>query len=233
MTQKFEITAIGIVSNCAMFDGSESASYSGTESGRSSSAGWASNGKSATFSRYTPIRRTSSHDPGPTTLTVVVDLDHLLIFPSTSPVSISDFILTTSANTSLFVQKRPHLDQFLSSVAQIATLCLFPTAERSYVEQVRQYIDPLHTLFAMCFSRESCKAEGNEYVRDLTCIKGNPRRTVVIQPASSLAAEMPRNVVRVPDFAGDLGDKELPNLLPFITELTLATDVRSVIDQSL
>lgn len=72
-------------------------------------------------------------------LTIVLDIDETLVYTTEEPPSILDydyFCVDDCENGIYYVYKRPHLDYFLTKVAQLGRIIIFTASEESYASQV-------------------------------------------------------------------------------------------------
>lgn len=190
-----------------------------------------SSGKLNAISRA-PIRRTQSAHIIP--FIVVLDLDGTLISSSTSPNSSYDFTVNIpdengELNT-IYVTKRPHLDNFLSKIIQFTKPYLFSSAQPEYVNQIVSYIDPLGQIFTKILYNDSCKiVNSNICFKDITLITTNLQRAVLVDDQYESFGDRLENGVKVPGFDGDPHDRELDTLATILERLKTFDDVRTIL----
>jgi TFIIF-interacting CTD phosphatase-like protein len=96
-------------------------------------------------------------------LTVILDLDGILIDASPSPRPYSDFFVTIQSQTGaaiLSIYKRPYVDAFLAGLASFAYVFLFTTSSEEYAVQIGNRLDPLGQSFSGILTRKDCTQVG-------------------------------------------------------------------------
>lgn len=185
---------------------------------------------------YCGIKRSSSTFITP--LSIVIDLDNTLIFASTSPVTISDFVIkilvAPGKYESCFVHKRPDLEQFLSDISKIANLYLYTASTREYCEQILSNIDPFGKYFKKVLCREDCIQDSNgSYIKDISKLKLDCTRTLIIDNDRFAYGKekVNSNLLPIIPYFGDYKDCELSKMFRLITSYSNAKDVRAYIMQ--
>lgn len=77
-------------------------------------------------------------------------------------------------------------------------------------------LDPSHSIFSGGFGRESMVYEKGEYIKDLNYLNRDLSRVIVIDKDSKMLKYHTDNGIFLPEFSGDVDDKELHKLLPFL-----------------
>ena len=176
----------------------------------------------------------SSNSP----LTVFLDLDNTLIYASLSPDDCYDFTVDVEDDerpgkmVTLYIKKRPHLEEFLSACASFAKLYLYTAAEKSYAEQVISYIDPLNEYFVECFYRDSCiLTPTNKNVKDIYITQAKPEKIVLVDDSldSFGGKTFLSNGIQIPAYVGNPRDRELDTLALVLKTLGEYDDIRPVL----
>lgn len=166
---------------------------------------------------------------------IIIDLDNTLIFSSTKPFSVSDFVITIKESDSyetFYILKRPHLDDFLSQLTKFSTLYLYTTATREYTNQVLCNIDPLRTYFKKVFSREDCiKEDNNIFIKDVSKCNTDLSRTIIIDnnPEAYGSKVINSNLIPIFPFHGSSKDNELTKMIRHLENFRYVDDVRKSI----
>ena len=190
-------------------------------------------GNSIYFDQPAQIKRSNSavNDP----LSIVLDLDHTLITSSVTPPDISDFIIYADGcqlKETYYVQKRPFLEKFLSSISHLGKMYIYTAAKRDYTEQILQYIDPVGKYFQKVFCREDCREiEDGKFVKNIQMIQSALTRTVIIDDDKSAFGINNTNLLRITPYYGNYKDRELEKFEQIIKRLSYMDDVRPFIAQ--
>jgi len=95
-----------------------------------------------------------------------------LIHSSTFPRD-ADFTFTMMSKgeaSTVYVRKRPFLEEFLEKVAEMFEVVIFTASRSSYSATLLDILDPHNKLFARRFYRDSCKREDGHCLKDLTVL---------------------------------------------------------------
>ncbi|XP_042650168.1 CTD small phosphatase-like protein 3 [Tyto alba] len=78
------------------------------------------------------------------------------------------------------VKLRPHVQQFLESLAKTYEIFIFTTAKQDYAEKVLDVLDPKKKLIRHCLSQRDCLCAQGCYWKDLTCLGRDLAKTVAL-----------------------------------------------------
>ncbi|XP_076776510.1 carboxy-terminal domain RNA polymerase II polypeptide A small phosphatase 2 isoform X2 [Arvicanthis niloticus] len=145
---------------------------------------------------------------------VVIDLDETLVHSSFK----------------VYVLKRPYVDEFLRRMGELFECVLFTASLAKYADPVTDLLDRCGVFRARLF-RESCVFHQGCYVKDLSRLGRDLRKTVILDNSPASYIFHPENAVPVQSWFDDMADTELLNLIPVFEELSGADDVYTSLGQ--
>jgi import inner membrane translocase subunit TIM50 len=155
--------------------------------------------------------------------------------PFTLVLSLEDLMIHTTWDTKhgYRTAKRPGIDYFVRYLSQYYELVLFTSAPRSMADPIVAKLDPYHFI-AWPLGREATKYENGEYVKDLSYLNRDLKKTIIIDTHAPHVKNQPENAIVIPKWNGDPKDshtKDLIALIPFLEYVaTMGTDdVRQVL----
>ena len=154
--------------------------------------------------------------------TLVLDLDHTLIFASEDP-----------STGKLTIRQRPQLAEFLARAGQMfGEVVVFTAGTGEYAKLVVSIVDPNRAVISRVFSREDCVLINGMYVKDLRLVVGEDvRRTVIIDDLTTSYMLQPHNGIQIRPWTGEEDDRELEALLIRLERVAdpSVTDVRELV----
>eukprot|EP01105_Mastigella_eilhardi_P027673 TRINITY_DN8665_c0_g1_i2.p1 TRINITY_DN8665_c0_g1~~TRINITY_DN8665_c0_g1_i2.p1 ORF type:complete len:793 (-),score=201.97 TRINITY_DN8665_c0_g1_i2:1132-3480(-) len=166
---------------------------------------------------------------GDPVLTLVLDLDETLIHSSTEPMPDTDISFNVTWNDvdySVYAKKRPHLEEFLQSVARDFEVLVFTASQDVYADKLLNIIDPGQKCIKHRIFRDSCvNVEGN-YLKDLTVLGRDLSKVIIVDNSPQAFGYQIDNGVPIESWFDREDDTELLKLLPFLQSLHAAADVR-------
>lgn len=150
--------------------------------------------------------------------TLVLDLDETLVHS------------TWSRATGWKTAKRPGVDAFLAYMSSFYEIVVYTSAMPGYGEPILEKLDPngyiSHRLY-----RDATKYEKGVHLKDLSKLNRDLARTIIIDDDPNCFRLQPDNGIRVPPFTGDVNDRYLLDLIPFLEYIVKEDipDVRPVI----
>ncbi|XP_027248071.1 carboxy-terminal domain RNA polymerase II polypeptide A small phosphatase 2 isoform X4 [Cricetulus griseus] len=145
---------------------------------------------------------------------VVIDLDETLVHSSFK----------------VYVLKRPYVDEFLRRMGELFECVLFTASLAKYADPVTDLLDQCGVFRARLF-RESCVFHQGCYVKDLSRLGRDLRKTLILDNSPASYIFHPENAVPVQSWFDDMADTELLNLIPIFEELSGADDVYTSLGQ--
>lgn len=155
--------------------------------------------------------------------------------PFTLVLSLEDLMIHTTWDTKhgYRTAKRPGIDYFIRYLSQYYELVLFTSVPRAMADPVVAKLDPYHFIM-WPLGREATKYEKGEYVKDLSYLNRDLKKTLIIDTHAPHVKNQPENAIILPKWSGDPKDehvKDLVALIPFLEYVaTMGTDdVRKVL----
>ena len=155
--------------------------------------------------------------------TLMLDLDGTLIFTDSSEKPLSSKLIINGKV--LYVQQRPHLNEFLVEVLKAFNVGIFTSSKQDYADQVIKVIGmdkaiPKH----MRFYRNHCSVVNGNYMKMLSIVEADLRNVLILDNRPEVIVDK-RNVVKIKSWEGG-EDSELMNCLLRLKEKSCLEDVR-------
>jgi RNA polymerase II subunit A small phosphatase-like protein len=168
-------------------------------------------------------------------LSLVLDLDETLVHANFTPPEVYDFTIDVQSggqHYTVYIQKRPGVDEFIRTVAREFDLFIFTASHLSYALPVMQGILPCF-LPRRILWRGHCRLVNGYIGKDLTIFRRDLARVVLVDNSPQSFLLQPQNGVPISTWVGDYSDTTLmEQLLPFLRCCASVSDVRSVITPS-
>jgi Dullard-like phosphatase family protein len=169
-------------------------------------------------------------------LSVVLDLDETLVHASFEPPEVYDFKLeipTDGDCATVYVQKRPGVDEFIRTVSLEFEVFIFTASHINYAIPVVHAILPCFPAERVLW-RGHCRLVSGLVVKDLTIFQRDLARLILVDNSPQSFLLQPQNGLLISTWLGDYGDTTLiGELLPFLRCCASVTDVRTVIAASM
>lgn len=165
---------------------------------------------------------------------LVLDLDETLVHSSFNKVDNADMVINISIDDpatratvthSVYVYKRPFVDEFLETMSRHYELAIFTASLKVYCDAVMEQLDPqgicTHRLY-----RNSCVQSNGVFVKDMTLL-GRPLESVIILDncAASYMFQPENGILAIP-FYDDRSDTFLKDIEDTMVRLSRVEDVR-------
>jgi CTD small phosphatase-like protein 2 len=175
-----------------------------------------------------PAKHASSPD-----ISLVLDLDETLVHCSVEPIPDPDvtFPVVFGGQTyQVYVRKRPFLERFLARMADRFEVTVFTASQSVYAERLLDIIDPEKRFIRHRLYREACLNVDGNYVKDLTVLGRDLRKTLLVDNSPHAFGYQLDNGVPIESWFEDPDDRELLKLAWFLEkEVHGSADVRPVI----
>eukprot|EP00301_Raphidiophrys_heterophryoidea_P004633 c11999_g2_i1.p1 GENE.c11999_g2_i1~~c11999_g2_i1.p1 ORF type:complete len:276 (-),score=65.45 c11999_g2_i1:539-1366(-) len=165
--------------------------------------------------------------------TLVLDLDETLVHASFEPVDEADFIIPVRLGRVVhkaYVRKRPGVDDFLKAMAPHYEIVVFTASLRLYADPVVDQLDTKRVVQHRLF-RESCVQHAGNFVKDLSVLGRDLRKTIIIDNAPTSYLFHPNNALPCTSWFDDSSDRELLDLVPVLTSIARFDNVLQVLRQ--
>ncbi|KAG5034897.1 hypothetical protein AAZX31_04G120200 [Glycine max] len=165
-------------------------------------------------------------------VTLVLDLDETLIHSSMGQCDgAADFTfkMITDRELTVYVRKRPFLQEFLVKVSEMFEIIIFTASKRMYAETLLDVLDPDKKFFSRRVYRESCTWKDRRCVKDLTVLGIDLAKVCIIDNTPEVFRFQVNNGIPIKSWFDDPTDSALMSLLPFLEKLVDVDDVRPLI----
>ncbi|PHH75714.1 hypothetical protein CDD80_2171 [Ophiocordyceps camponoti-rufipedis] len=170
------------------------------------------------------------HDPAFEKL--LPDMDPTFERPYTLVLSLDDLLIHSewSREHGWRIAKRPGMDYFVRYLSQYYELVLFTSVPFTFAEPLVRKLDPFRFIMWPLF-REATKFEGGEIVKDLSFLNRDLSKVIIIDTNAAYVRKQPENAILLDPWKGDVKDKELVSLIPFLEYIYTMqhSDVRKVL----
>jgi len=180
-------------------------------------------------------------------LTVVLDVDETLIHSRLSSQqdhyrqaeerkeassSCEEFKITLEDGETVWVNKRPGLDEFLRHMGENYETFVYTAGLEEYAKPLLDWLDPNGTIFRHRFYRDSCLFMRGYYVKDLQKFNRDLTRTVLVDNNAFCFLPQLSNGIPISSFYDDPNDTALSVLASFLKRLDEEKDVRPFLRKS-
>lgn len=164
---------------------------------------------------------------------LILDLDETLIFGSEQRLNREpDFRIGP-----FYLYKRPHLDQFLKSVARLYEVAIWSSASEDYVDGISHHLMPMVGPLRFVWSRARCVQRLNpetfqyDYIKDLRKVQRlgfDLNRTLIVDDTPGKVCRNYGNAIYILPFEGSDDDNELIQLEHFVRSLHSVPNFRTL-----
>jgi len=164
---------------------------------------------------------------------LVLDLDETLVHSSFRAVEGADFVIPVKIEEVVhfvYVAKRPGVDEFLLEMSKHYEIVIYTASLNKYADPLLDLLDT-HKVIRYRLFRESCVFYEGNYVKDLSVLDRDIRKTIIIDNSPNSYLFHPENAIDCSSFIDDPRDRELDQIGSFLTGIKDAKDVRGLAPQ--
>lgn len=164
--------------------------------------------------------------------TLVVDLEETLMFSSLNVIDGAEYTFHTTFQDhqyKVYMVLRPHVKEFLQSMAKIYELFVYTCAKKDYAEKILDILDPQRKLFRHRLYQDDCTCVLGHYIKDLSILGRDLAKTVVLDNAPHTYPYHLMNTIPIKSWSGASEDRELQKLAPYMEKISAAEDFREVL----
>ena len=161
---------------------------------------------------------------------LVLDLDETLVHSSFTPIPDSDFQIPLEMQGEthmVYVKKRPGVDHFLRKVSEWYEVIVFTASLALYANPVMDLLDPDNLVHGRLY-REHCVLTSGCYVKDISKLGRDLKKTLIIDNSPFSYALQPENAIPITSFITDNADRELDKTLALLEQARTLPDVRNM-----
>lgn len=112
--------------------------------------------------------------------------------------------------------KRPGLSMFLNRLSRYYEVVIFSLGEQGTLMEASTALDPNQQIIVGAFGRENTVLSNGEYVKDLSYLNRPLKDIVYLDFTDEPVKFHKENAIIIPKFEGDLDDRSLIDLVPFL-----------------
>jgi len=160
--------------------------------------------------------------------TLVLDLDETLVHCCTNPLPDPDLVFNvdfTGITYNVNCKIRPGMKEFLERMAQEFEVVIFTASQSAYANKVLDILDTKGCISHRLF-REHCTNICGNYLKDLTCLGRDLKRTIIVDNSPQVFAFQIFNGIPIVSWYEDREDDELSRLAHLLSEIRDEPDLR-------
>ncbi|XP_061635613.1 CTD small phosphatase-like protein 3 [Phyllopteryx taeniolatus] len=164
--------------------------------------------------------------------TLVLDLEETLMFGSLNVIDNPEYTFHTAFQDhqyKVYMILRPHVKEFLQSVAKVYELFVYTCAKKEYAEKILDILDPQRKLFRHRLYQDECACVLGHYIKDLSILGRDLSKIVVLDNAPHTYPYHLMNTLPIKSWSGESDDRELQKLIPYMEKLSAVEDFREVL----
>jgi RNA polymerase II subunit A small phosphatase-like protein len=165
--------------------------------------------------------------------TLVLDLDETLVHSSFRVVPGAHIVISVEIegeNHQVYVRIRPGCDEFLLRMAELYEIVIYTASMSKYANPLLDKLDKANVSAWRLF-REACTRLSSGYVKDLSRLGRDLKRTIIIDNSPVCYSLQPDNAIPIQTWKDDINDRELLDLVPILTSLAEVDDIPVVLRQ--
>jgi carboxy-terminal domain RNA polymerase II polypeptide A small phosphatase len=167
-------------------------------------------------------------------VTLILDVDETLVHSSFRAVptrcDLEISIVVNGNPGTVYVKKRPYLEEFLAFVASRFEVVIFTASLGIYCNPLVDILDPDGKLDRKRLFREHCTKHNGAYIKDLSLLGRNMDRIAIVDNSPVAYYFQPRNAIPILSWFDDPSDQGLLELLPMLGQLASCKSVYDILD---
>lgn len=173
----------------------------------------------ALLSKFQPRSHKTAHRK-----LAVFDLDETLVLGGVTAEEAD--LLVELEDQRIGVKIRPYARDCLLEVGFLFEVAIFTASQRSYADQILDFLDPTGRLIQHRLYRDSCVQVGNMMFKDLRVLPFALKDVVMVDNSLFGYLFQRANGVPVSTWTGSVEDEELKTVPPYLRLLSTLSDVR-------
>lgn len=161
---------------------------------------------------------------------LALDLDETLVHSSFQAVKNADYIIPVQIEGNIhnvYVLKRPGVDEFIRRVSQYYEVVIYTASLGKYADPLLDKLD-VGRVIANRFFREDCVYHDGHYVKDLSLLNRDMKKTIIVDNSPMSYVFHPENAIDCSSFIDSPSDRELWLIADFLIEHKDVDDVRAI-----
>jgi import inner membrane translocase subunit TIM50 len=156
-------------------------------------------------------------------------------YPKTLVLSLNGTIISQEykLGVGFEVKKRPGLSMFINRLSRMYELVIFADQDQGIIMDICEALDPKQMMLPGRFGREMTVLKNGKYIKDLSYLNRPVKEIIYIDFTDESVEYHKDNFIKVSEWDGDMNDRELYDLLPFLENLAMRpnVDVRKEIEK--
>ena len=137
---------------------------------------------------------------------LILDLDNTLIYSTVQ--KIDKLQNGTRIDNKFYVYKRPHLDNFLSTLSEFCDLAIYTSSTQEYADKILNFIDRQNVIHEKLY-RHNCVYSNNKYFKDVLKLGYQNKKILIIDDNPQCYLNMKENIIHIKFWNGDEKDDSL------------------------
>lgn len=165
--------------------------------------------------------------------TLVLDLDETLVHSSFRKVEDVDIVISVELEGethSVYVRKRPGVDEFLEAMAALFEVVVFTASVDKYANPLIDVLDP-HGFVHHRLFRTACTRMPAGFVKDLSKLGRHLKDVLIIDNSPVCYLLQPANAIPIRTWRQDRSDTELLDLLPILRSLVFVESIPDILSK--